>query len=131
MSPPISRSYQDVPRSTAGLVGGCILGTVVSHFRQNTVFSPLLPNGISRLYQLDRSVSVLRVVGCFFFHFYSNFNITFFQQTVETLIRRRVLRRLIWVCTACLCPTKRALGLYGLSLIMPPLSHAPGGIGCK
>ena len=35
-----------------------------------------------------------------------------------TLIRRRVLRRLIWVCTVCLCPIKRALGLYGLIVII-------------
>ena len=34
--------------------------------------------------------------------------------TVENLIRRRVLRRLIWFCTVCRCPTKRTLGLYGL-----------------
>ena len=33
---------------------------------------------------------------------------------MEALIRRRVLRRLIWVCTVCLCPTKRTLGIYGL-----------------
>ena len=45
---------------------------------------------------------------------YSNFNRTFCKQTAETLIRRRVLRRLILVCTVCLCPTKRTLGLYGL-----------------
>ena len=31
------------------------------------------------------------------------------------LIRRRVLRRLIWFCTVCLCPTKRTLGLYWLT----------------
>ena len=35
---------------------------------------------------------------------------------METLVRRRVLRRLIWVCAVCQCPTKRALGLYGLNL---------------
>ena len=28
------------------------------------------------------------------------------------LIRRRVVRRLVWVCTVCLRPTKRTLGLY-------------------
>ena len=49
---------------------------------------------------------------CGIFHFYSNFNRTFFKQTVETLIRHRVL---ICVCTVSLCPTKRSLGLYGLS----------------
>ena len=33
---------------------------------------------------------------------------------MENLIRRRVLWRLIWVCTVCLCPTKMTLGLHGL-----------------
>ena len=36
------------------------------------------------------------------------------KQTVETLIRRRVVRRLIWVCTVCLCPTKMTLCVYWL-----------------
>ena len=35
---------------------------------------------------------------------------------MEILIRGRVLRHLIWVCTICLCPTKRTLGLYGLKV---------------
>ena len=35
---------------------------------------------------------------------------------METLVRRRVVRRLIWVCAVCLCPTKRTLGLYGLNM---------------
>ena len=52
-----------------------------------------------------------------FFNFYSNANRTFWEQTVETLIVRRALRRLIWVCAVCLCPTKRTLGLYGLSFL--------------
>ena len=43
------------------------------------------------------------------FHFYSNFNRTFCKQTVETLIRHSVMRRLMWVCIVCLCPTKRTL----------------------
>ena len=74
-----------------------------------------MPNGIPLFYQLDRSISVLRVVallgGIFYFH--SNSNRTFCKQTVETLIRRRILCQ-IWVSTVCLCPTKRTLGLYGL-----------------
>ena len=57
---------------------------------------------------------ILGVVGGIF-HFYSNFNRTFCKQIVVTLIRCRVLRRLIWVCTVCQCPTKRMLGLYGLT----------------
>ena len=36
---------------------------------------------------------------------------------METLIRRRVLRRLIWVRAVCICPTKRTLGLNGLNCI--------------
>ena len=47
------------------------------------------------------------------FLFYSNFNRTFCTQTVETQIRRRVLRRLIWVCAFCIFPTKRTLGFWG------------------
>ena len=34
---------------------------------------------------------------------------------MKTLIRRRVLRRLIWVCIVCLCPKNGTLGLYGLN----------------
>ena len=29
------------------------------------------------------------------------------MQTVQTLIRRRILRRLIWVCTVCECPNAK------------------------
>ena len=44
-----------------------------------------------------------------------NFNRAYCKQTVGTLIRRCILLHLIWVCTVCLCPTKRMLGLYGLN----------------
>ena len=74
--------------------------------------NPFMPNGIPLSYKLDQSITVLRLLGGIF-HFYSNFVRTFWKQTVETLVRRRVLRRLIWVCTVCLCPTKKTLGLYG------------------
>ena len=33
------------------------------------------------------------------YHFYSNFDRTFCKQTVETLIRRHILQRLVWVTT--------------------------------
>ena len=49
-----------------------------------------------------------------YFPLYSNLNITLFKQTVETLTRRHILRRLVWVHTVCVCPTKRTLVLYGL-----------------
>ena len=52
-----------------------------------------------------------------FFIFYSNFKRHFCKQTVENLIMRRILRRLIWFCTACRCPTEQMLGLYGLKVL--------------
>ena len=52
------------------------------------------------------------------FLFYSHFNRTFCKQIVETMIGCHVLWHLIWVCTVCLCPTKRMLGLYGLNKIL-------------
>ena len=36
--------------------------------------------------------------------FHLTLNFLLFKQTVQTLIRRRVLWRLIWVCTVCQCP---------------------------
>ena len=49
-------------------------------------FNPFKPNGISHSYQLDQSISVLRVVGGIF-QLYSNFSRTFCKQKVETLLR--------------------------------------------
>ena len=55
-----------------------------------------MPNVFSHDYQLDESL--FPILGLFggIFHFYSNFKRDFCQQTVENLIRRRVLRRLVW-----------------------------------
>ena len=59
-------------------------------------------------------------------HFHSHFDRIFCKQTVGTLIRRSVLRRLIWVCNVCLCPTKKTLGLYGLTtLFFQPKGQSP------
>ena len=76
------------------------------------IVNPFKRNVISCSCQLDSFISVLRIVGLYFF-LNSNFNRILCKQTVETLIRLRVLQRLIWVCTVCLCPTKRTIGLYG------------------
>ena len=76
-------------------------------------FNPFMPNVLSHPYQSDDSISNLGLLGGIF-HFYSNFKRNVYKQTVESLIRRRVLRRLIWFCTVCPCPTKRTLDLYGL-----------------
>ena len=45
------------------------------------------------------------------FHCYSNLDRAIYKQTVETLIRRLVLRHLIWVCTVRLFTTKRMLAI--------------------
>ena len=75
------------------------------------IIDPFQPNGISHSYQIDQSISFLRLV----FHFYSNFNRTFCKQTVKTLIRSHVLWRLSWVCLVCLCLTEWTLYLnFGL-----------------
>ena len=77
--------------------------------------NPFTTNGISHdSHQLDQSISVLKVVGASF-NLSSIFNRTFCKQTVVILIRCRVLLHLIWVCTDCVCPTKRKLGVYGLN----------------
>ena len=49
---------------------------------QNAYINPFWPNGIPHCYQFDELLGGI-------LHFYSNFNITFCKQTVETLIRRR------------------------------------------
>ena len=68
------------------------------------MLNPFKPNGISLYYHLGQSI--LRVVGWF--------DRTFCKQTVETLIRRHIMWLHIWVCSVCLCPTKRTLGFNGL-----------------
>ena len=65
-------------------------------FIEITLFNPFTPNGISHSSQLDQSIFVLRGVG-WHFSFLFKFNRTFCKQTVDTLIRRRVLLCLIWV----------------------------------
>ena len=48
-------------------------------------------------------------------HFYSNFNRTFCNQLVETLIRHHGLRHLIWVCTVAYVPQKERYTRFKLS----------------
>ena len=54
----------------------------------------------------------------YIFHSYIYLIRTLRKQTVETLIRRRNLRRLIWVFTFCLCSTKMMLGLFRLKRVL-------------
>ena len=82
--------------------------------RTEKIFNLFKLNGTSHSYLKDQSISTLRVEWRYF-SFYSTFNRTFCMQTVETLIRRRFLRRLIWVYTVFICPTEKTLGVFGLT----------------
>ena len=98
-----------------------MLNSEFVHFMR-TAFNPFMQNGISHCYQLEQSISVLRMVGGIF-HFYSYFNRKVCKQKVETVIRRPILWHLICFCTICICPTKRTQGIYGLEMQLFCLSH--------
>ena len=85
------------------------------HYTVTHILNPFMPNDFPPQYQLDLVRIYFELKGCWVD---SNFESTFCKQTVEALIRPRVLRRLIWVCTVCLCSTKRTLGLNGLRKIV-------------
>ena len=50
----------------------------------------------------------IRFKGCWMVFF------IFSQILIVKSLNKQWMRRLIWVCTVCLCPTKRTLGLNGL-----------------
>ena len=82
------------------------------------IFYQLTP--ISRKEWNDLLLSIGSTHFCFrgywvvLFYFYSNLNLTFYKQTVKTLIKQRAMRCLIWVFSVSLGPTKRTICLYGL-----------------
>ena len=76
-------------------------------------FNPFKPDVLIYPYQWKEPISNFRGVG-WYFSFSPTLYRTSCKQTVKTMIRRPILRHLIWVCTVCLCPIKRTPGLYGL-----------------
>ena len=56
------------------------------------------------LWTLDESIFNFKGAWCIYFYFISYRNTCICLQSVKILIIRRVLRRLIWACTVCLCP---------------------------
>ena len=62
-----------------------------------TEINSIKPNRIFHSYHMGHSISALMAVGQHFFYLCSNFN--------------RKYMRLVWVCTVCICPTKRNLDL--------------------
>ena len=74
-----------------------IFFNILTHLCQ--MYLPILINWTSPF-------SILGLLGGIF-HFYSNLKRNFCKQTVENLIRRHILRSLIWVCAVCMCPQKK------------------------
>ena len=68
-------------------------------------FNHFKPNGSSHFYQLDMSIS--------------NFRVSCSKQTVQILIRCRMLKHLIWICTVCLCATKWTIDCYYINITFP------------
>ena len=85
---------------------------LTEHHLELSKHNPFKPNGVSHCYQLGETILVSIEIG-WYFSFYSNFSRTFCKQTVENLIRRRVLWRPVWICIVCLRPIKMTLGFYG------------------
>ena len=56
------------------------------------------------LWKLDESISNFKGAWCIYFYFISYRHTCTCKQRMKILIIRRVLRRLIWACTVCLCP---------------------------
>ena len=62
---------------------------------------------------ISRTSPPISILGMLFgiFHLFLNLNRTYCKLTVKI----QMMRRLIWVCTICLCPIEKILGLDGLS----------------
>ena len=55
-------------------------------------------------------------VGVGVINFSNSIHFRFKGCLVVFFILIQFLMRLIWLCTVCLCPTKKTLGVYGLSI---------------
>ena len=82
--------------------------------------NPYMPSERYYPYLVEKNICHLRVVWCTFY-FYVVFNKSCCTQTEQTLIRRRVLRRLIWVRTVYLCPFYGIITPY--KPVVPFLGH--------
>ena len=91
-----------------------VLQRLISVYTVCQCFNPFMPNRLFYLNSLDRSIlyiSGVWLVSIVIFVLKTLLNL---MQTVYTLIRRRVLRRLIWVYTVFKCPIYGTLGLNEL-----------------
>ena len=74
------------------------------HAHQSLLLNPFQPIGFSHYHKLGQSISVLKVVWWYFENIIS-------KHTVETQVRRCVVRHLIWICAA-YASQKKTLCLY-------------------
>ena len=73
-------------------VGSVLHRTAGNYICTGYNFNPFKPNELSYLHLLDETISNIRGVGWYFFHFHSHSYRNFCEQTVETLIRCPILR---------------------------------------
>ena len=83
--------------------GGCPL-------LQYSPVNPYSPSGLFHPYQLGKSISIFRGGWCTI-HFHLILDRNSYKQTVKTL------RRLIWICTVCLCLKKWDARLIWVNLL--------------
>ena len=79
-------------------------------------FNPFQKARLSHSYQWGKSISMLGLLGEYF-HFIQILIEYSVRKPIKTLIRRRVLRHLILVCTVCLCATISRQGFYSLNFM--------------
>ena len=114
-------SQQDLPTSS----GNVCLYQLQYNNRERCFRNPCTTSGLSHPWWLDKSISNLRGV-CFFF--ISNRN--FFEKTVKTLIRRCVLRCLVWAYNVCIDTIYGTLGTYGLNHKYEPQHDKTNKMAC-
>ena len=89
--------------------------TVISLLWILSKFNSFMPNRLFYLNSLDRSISCIRSVWLVFYHYPVLEKLLNLMQAMYTLIRRCILRHLIWVYTVCQCFIYGMLGLNGLN----------------
>ena len=101
---PVTLMYARMGENKPSLLFSNILGYL--YFPKDPLFM------LTHISLVDYSIRIYKTspfpilgVSGLLFHLYFYFDRNSCEQTVQTLIRRRVPRR--WVCTVCLCPKNR------------------------
>ena len=65
--------------------------------------NPFMPSGLSHPSKFDQFISKIWDVQYIYFYIQNISNRNSFKQTAQTQMRRRIMRRLIWVYAVCQC----------------------------